>query len=68
MLRKMVCNTCDKILALFKPVRLLHLFHGCQDFTKDTFVFVYHTEYTHAEHTYSIINTKYATVKFILFK
>lgn len=33
MLRKMVSNTQVKILASFKYMGILHLFHGSHDFT-----------------------------------
>jgi len=57
MLRKMVSNIWDRILASFKSVGILHLSHGSQDFTDDAFAFVYNTEYTDAEHTFSVIYT-----------
>lgn len=64
MVRKMASDTWSKILASFKSVGILHLLHGSQDFTEDAFVFVYNTEYTHAEHTFSVICTVMPIVKF----
>lgn len=54
----MVSNIWGKILASFKSVGILHLFHGSQDFTKDAFALVYNTEYAHTEHTFSVVYTK----------
>lgn len=51
-------NTWDKILSSFKSVGILHLFKVSQDFTKNAFMFVYNTEYTRAERTFSALDTK----------